>query len=50
MGGKELTEEVREQLRLVVVHDGYAKRVQAHQAEHGPVEGLSLHHMPDEEP
>ena len=44
-----LTEEVGEEVGLVVVHHGHAQRVEAHQAEHGPVEGLRLHHVADEE-
>lgn len=44
-----LTEEVGEDVRLVVVHSSHAQRVEAHQAEHGPVEGLRLDHVADEE-
>lgn len=42
-----LTEEVRQQLGLVVVHRGHTNGVEAHQAEHRPIEGLSLHDLPD---
>lgn len=44
-----LTEEVRQQLGLTVVHHSHANGVEAHQAEHRPIESLSLHHLPDEE-
>lgn len=44
-----LTEEVGEQLRLVVVYDGHAQRVEPHQTQDGPVEGLRLHDVADEE-
>lgn len=44
-----LTEEVGEQLRLVVVHRGHAHGVEAHQAEHRPIESLRLHYLSDEE-
>lgn len=44
-----LTEEVGEQLGLVVMHRGHAHGVEAHQAEHGPVEGLRLHDLADKE-
>lgn len=30
-----------------MVDDGDAQRVQSHQAQHGPVEGVSLHHAAD---
>lgn len=46
---RELTEEVGKQVRLVVVHDGHAQRVEAHQTQHSPVEGLRLHYVADEE-
>lgn len=42
-----LTEEVRQPLGLVVVHDGHAERVERHQAQHSPVEGVRLHHAAD---
>lgn len=42
-----LTEEVRQQLGLIVVHRGHTNGVEAHQAEHRPIEGLSLHYLPD---
>lgn len=44
-----LTEEVGEQLRLVVVHRSHAHGVEAHQAEHRPIESLRLHYLADEE-
>ena len=44
-----LTEEVREGLGLVVVYHGHAQGVEAHQTQHGPVEGLGLHDVADEE-
>lgn len=44
-----LTQEVGQQLGLVVVHGGHTHGVEAHQAQHGPVEGLSLHYLADEE-
>lgn len=44
-----LTQEVGQQLGLVVVHRGHTDGVEAHQAEHRPVEGLSLHYLSDEE-
>lgn len=44
-----LTEEVREQLRLVVVHRSHTHGVEADQAEHRPVERLRLHYLADEE-
>lgn len=31
------------------MHDGHTQRVEAHQAQHGPVEGLRLDDVPDEE-
>lgn len=30
------------------MHDGHTQRVEAHQAQHGPVEGLRLDNVPDE--
>lgn len=42
-----LTEEVRQPLGLVVVHDGHAERVERHQAQHSPVEGVRFHHAAD---
>lgn len=42
-----LTEEAGQPGGLVVVHDGHAQRVEGHQAQHGPVEGLRLHHAAD---
>lgn len=44
-----LTEKVGKKLWLVVMHHGHTDGVEAHQAEHCPVEGLRLHHLPDEE-
>lgn len=44
-----LTEEVREQLRLVVVHRSHTHGVEAHQTEHRPIERLRLHDLADEE-
>lgn len=31
------------------MHDGHTQRVEAHQAQHGPVEGLRLDDVADEE-
>lgn len=42
-----LTEEVRQPLGLVVVHDGHAERVECHQAQHSPVEGVRFYHAAD---
>lgn len=42
-----LTEEIGQQLGLIVVHCGHTNGVEAHQAEHRPIEGLSLHYLPD---
>lgn len=44
-----LTEEVGEQLGLVVMHRSHAHGVEAHQAEHRPIESLRLHYLADEE-
>lgn len=44
-----LTEEVGEHLRLVVMHHSHTHGVEAHQAEHSPIESLSLHYLADEE-
>lgn len=44
-----LTEEVREQLRLVVMHRSHTHGVEAHQAEHRPIESLRLHYLANEE-
>lgn len=44
-----LTEEVREQLRLVVMHHSHTHGVEAHQAEHSPIKSLRLHYLADEE-
>lgn len=44
-----LTKEVGEEVGLVVVHRGHTHGVEAHQAEHGPVEGLRLDDLADEE-
>lgn len=44
-----LTEEVRQQVGLIVVHRSHANGVEAHQAEHRPIESLSLHYLSDEE-
>lgn len=44
-----LTEGGGEPLRLVVVHDGHAQRVESHHTQHHPVEALRLHHAADEE-
>lgn len=44
-----LTQEVRQQLGLVVVHHSHTHGVEAHQAEHRPVESLRLHYLTDEE-
>lgn len=44
-----LTEKVGKNLWLVVMHHGHTDGVEAHQAEHRPVEGLRLHYLPDEE-
>lgn len=45
-----LTQRSGELLRLVVVHHCHAERVEGDHAEHDPVEALSFHHAPDEEP
>lgn len=45
-----LTEKVGEDLRLFIVYHCYTHGVEAHQTQYGPVEGLSLHHLTDEEP
>lgn len=42
-----LTEETGEPPGLVVMNDGHAQRVESHQAQHRPVERLSLHHTAD---
>lgn len=44
-----LTESSREPVGLVVVDYGHAERVEAHHAQHDPVETVSLHHTADEE-
>lgn len=44
-----LTEEVREELWLVVVHGSHTDGVEADQAEHRPIESLRLHNLADEE-
>lgn len=44
-----LTEEVGEQLGLVVMHRSHTHGVEAHQAEHRPIESLRLHYLADEE-
>ena len=44
---QELTQEDGEPGRLVVVDDGHAHGVERHQAQHGPVEGVGLHHAAD---
>lgn len=44
-----LTEEVREPVRLVVVDNSDAQRVEGYQTEHSPVEGLSFDHAADVE-
>ena len=45
-----LTEKVGEDLRLFIVYHRHTHGVEAHQTQDGPVEGLSLHHLTDEEP
>lgn len=45
--GVRLTEEGGQPLGLVVMYDGYAERVEGHQAQHGPVEGVRLDHAAD---
>lgn len=45
-----LTQRSGELLRLVVVHHRDTQRVEGHHAEDDPVEALSFHHAPDEEP
>lgn len=42
-----LTEEAGQPGGLVVVDDGHTQRVEGHQAQHRPVEGLRLHHAAD---
>lgn len=44
-----LTEEVGEQLRLVVMYCSHTHCVEAHQTEHRPIESLRLHDLADEE-
>lgn len=44
-----LTEEIREQLRLVVMYRSHTHGVEAHQAEHRPIESLCLYYLADEE-
>lgn len=45
-----LTQRSGELLRLVVVHHRNAERVESNHAEDDPVEALSFHHAPNEEP
>ena len=33
-----------------MVDNGHTHGVESHQAQHGPVEGVSLHHAPDGDP
>ena len=44
-----LTQEVGQQLRLVVMHHSHTHGVEAHQAEHRPIESLRLHYLADKE-
>lgn len=41
------TEEDGHPVGLVVVDDSYTDGVESHQTEHGPVEGVRLHHAAD---
>jgi len=45
-----LTQRRGKLLRLVIVHHRNAERVEGNHAEDNPVEALSFHHAPDEEP
>lgn len=38
------TQEDGQPLWLIMVHNGNAERVEGHQAEHSPIEGMRLHH------
>lgn len=45
----QLTEGPCKPLRLVIVDDGHAQRIEAHQTQNHPVETLGFHHAADEE-
>lgn len=44
-GDLELTEEVGEPRRLVVMDNGHTGSVESHHAQDGPIEHLGFHHM-----